>query len=78
MILMEFLFALTVPSLPRPKKTARTTSSGSGANEASTGRLVPLTSSTIPTVKWFFGGSAASSSNTAAAMAGVNSLDDRP
>ena len=78
MILIELRFALTVPSLPRPTNTARITSSGSVVNERSTGRLVPDTSSTMPTVKWFFGSSASSSAKTAAAMAGVNSFDERP
>ena len=78
MILIELRFALTVPSLPRPTKTARITSSGSVVNERSTGRLVSVTSSTMPTVKWFFGSSASSSAKTAAAMAGVNSFDESP
>ncbi len=78
MILIEFLFALTVPSLPSPKNTARTVSGSSVSNVGSTGRLVPVTSSTIPTVKWVFGSSRASSSNTALAIAGVNSFEDRP
>jgi hypothetical protein len=78
MILIEFRLALTVPSLPRPKNTARMTSSGSVENERSTARLVFVTSSTIPTVKWFLGSATSSSANTAAAIAGVNSFDESP
>jgi len=37
MILIEFLFAPTVPSAPKPKKTARTRSSESVSNSGSTG-----------------------------------------
>ena len=78
MILMLFLLAPTVPSEPRPKNTARNTRSDSVANERSTARLVRETSSVMPTVKWLRGAAADSSSNTALAMAGVNSFDDRP
>ncbi len=52
MILIEFLLAPTVPSAPRPKKTARTRSSGSMSKSASTGSEVWVTSSMMPTVKW--------------------------
>jgi hypothetical protein len=55
MILIEFLFAPTVPSAPRPKNTARTTSSGSTSNSGSTGSDKCVTSSTMPTVKCAFG-----------------------
>ena len=40
--------------------------------------LVLETSSAMPTVKWRFGCSAASSANTAAAIAGVNSFEPSP
>ncbi len=40
--------------------------------------LVLETSSTMPTVKWFFGVSLLRSSNTPLIIAGVNSLEDRP
>ena len=78
MILIEFLFAPTVPSAPRPKKTARATSSGSMSKAGSHGSDVCVTSSTIPTVKWFFGALFESSSKTAFTMAGLNSFDERP
>ena len=48
--------------------------SSSGSN----GSEVWVTSSTMPTVKWFFGRSLASSSKTALTIAGVNSLDESP
>ncbi len=55
MIFTEFLLAPTVPSLPRPKNTARVTSSGSVENFGSQSRLRCVTSSTMPTVKCRFG-----------------------
>ena len=73
-----FLFAPTVPSAPRPKKTARTVSSGSISSDASKGRLVLETSSLMPMVNRRRGRSRASSSNTPATMPGVNSFDDSP
>ena len=41
-------------------------------------RLVWVTSSMMPIVKWFFGVAFFSSSKTALTMAGVNSLEDSP
>jgi len=70
MIFTLFLFAPTVPSEPKPKNTARTTSSGSAAKRASTARLSCETSSSMPTEKPFFGSGFFSSSNTALACAG--------
>ena len=79
MILIEFLLAPTVPSAPRPKKTARTRSSESMSNSGSTGIEVWVTSSTMPTVKWLRGPSRrTSSSNTALTCAGVKSFEERP
>jgi hypothetical protein len=78
MIFTELRLALTVPSLPRPKKTARVTSSVSVVNSGSYSRLKRVTSSTMPTVKCRFGCGLANSAKTAAAWAGVNSFDDRP
>ncbi len=78
MILIEFLLAPTVPSAPRPKKTARLTSSGSMSNSWSTASDRCVTSSTMPTVKWFRGVAADRLSKTAFACAGVYSFDDRP
>ena len=40
--------------------------------------LVPVTSSLMPTVKWFFGEAALRLSNTALIIAGVNSFEDNP
>ena len=57
---------------------ARVTVSGSMSKAGSWARLVWVTSSVMPTVKWFFGRSFASSSSTALTMAGVNSLDESP
>ncbi len=73
-----FLFAPTVPSEPRPKKTARTVLGASMSSDASYGRLVPETSSVMPMVNRRRGRSRVSSSNTPATMPGVSSLDDRP
>ena len=39
---------------------------------------VPVTSSTMPTVKWFFGLALARLSYTALTMVGLNSLEPRP
>jgi len=75
MILIEFLLAETVPSEPRPKKTQRVTSSWpTGRNEGSKSMLERVRSSTMPTVKWFFGFGFASSANTPATIAGVSSF----
>ena len=78
MILIEFLLAPTVPSAPRPKKRARTVLGSSVEKCGSHSRLVWVTSSLMPTVKWFFGLALAASSRTAFTMAGVNSLEERP
>ena len=78
MILMEFLFAPTVPSAPRPKNIALVTSGWRMKNVGSTSRLVWVTSSTMPTVKPFLGSLFLSSSKTALTMPGVNSLEDSP
>ncbi len=78
MILMVLLFALTVPSAPSPKKRARWTSSASMRKLESCASEVPLTSSTMPTVKWLRGSSVESSSKTLLIIAGVSSFDDKP
>ncbi len=78
MILIELRFALTVPSLPSPKNTARTVPSDSVRKSVSTGKLRCVTSSTIPTVKCVGGSGSIRASKTAFAIAGVNSFDDRP
>ncbi len=77
MILTVFLAAPTVPSEPRPKKTA-VSASVEVRKSAGTGSERCVTSSLMPTVKRLLGWSAASSANTAAAIAGVYSLLDRP
>ena len=77
-MIVEFLFAPTVPSAPRPKNSARTTSFGSMSKLASTVRLVCVTSSLMPTVKPCLGRGCFSSSNTALAIAGSKSFEDRP
>ena len=75
---MEFLFAPTVPSAPRPKNSARTTSGGSMSKLASTARLVCDTSSVIPIVNPRFGSGFFSSSKTVLAIAGSKSFEDKP
>ena len=77
MILIEALFAPTVPSAPSPQNTACTARVGT-VNERSTSSDRPVTSSRMPTVNVGRGVGVASSSSTALAIAGVNSLDDRP
>src|SRR5215831_13457886 len=78
MILIEFLFAPTVPSAPKPQNTQRTVSSPSIEYAGSYARLVWVTSSLMPIVKWFFGASLLSSSKIPLTIAGVNSLEERP
>jgi hypothetical protein len=78
MILIEFLLAPTVPSAPRPKNTARTTSGGSMSSSRSQSSDRPVTSSTMPTVKWRRGRALDSSSYTPTTIAGVNSFEERP
>ena len=51
MILMEFLFAPTVPSEPRPQNLQLIVPSGSVRSGAPTGRDRCVTSSTMPMVK---------------------------
>ena len=78
MILIVFLFAPTVPSAPRPKKTARVRAAGSMSKSRSKGSEVWVTSSVMPMVKRRFGSSFASSSKTAFTMAGSNSFEEIP
>ena len=73
-----FLFAPTVPSEPRPKKTARIVPGGSMSSDGSYGRLRPDTSSWMPIVNRGRGRSRASSAKIPATMPGVSSFDDRP
>ena len=78
MIFTELRLALTVPSLPRPKNTARVTSSPSVEKSSSESRLRKVTSSLMPTMNRGFGWALASSSYTAFTWAGVNSFELRP
>ena len=55
MIFTELRLALTVPSLPRPKNTARVTSSPSVEKSSSESRLKKVTSSLMPTMNRCFG-----------------------
>src|SRR5579863_2357236 len=74
---MLFLLALTVPSDPRPKNTARVVA-GSSMSRSSYGRLKPETSSLIPTVNRGRGAGRSSSAKTPATIPGVNSFDASP
>ena len=79
MILIEFLFAPTVPSAPRPQNlhwivpSPSVTSTG-----APTSSERNVTSSTIPIVKWFLGCSSLRLSYTAMICAGVVSFEPKP
>jgi len=55
-----------------------TSPSGLASIFSPSGREVPLTSSTMPTVKWFCGWPAAMLSNTALTIVGLNSFEPRP
>ena len=55
MILIEFLFAPTVPSAPRPKNTAAHDVVGLDVELVVHGSDRCVTSSMMPTVKWFRG-----------------------
>ena len=77
MILMEFLFAPTVPSEPKPQNLQAIVLSSVTSGSAPTSIDVMETSSIIPTVKWFFL-LPFMLSNTATTCAGVTSLEDRP
>jgi hypothetical protein len=70
--------AETVPSEPSPKKIARRTSSASMSSSVSQGSELPETSSRMPMVKRDLGAGFPSSAKTALAIAGVNSLLERP
>ncbi len=78
MILMALLLAPTVPSAPRPQNLHCTVPSGATSRLAPTSSELWVTSSTMPTVKWFLGAAAAMLSKTALTMAGLNSLEPSP
>ena len=79
MILIEFLLAPTVPSAPRPKNTARTTSAGSMSKLGSYGqREVGDVVDDADREVALRAAACASSSKTALTIAGVNSFDDSP
>ena len=79
MILIEFLLAPTVPSPPRPQNLHSMVPGAAvlGVSAAS-GRLRPVTSSTMPRVNSRLGSSALSYSKMANADAGGVSLEPRP
>ena len=78
MILMEFLFAPTVPSPPRPQNLHSMVPAAAvlGAGFSSRERFV--TSSTMPIVNWRLGSALVSSSYTAKTEAGGVSFEPRP
>src|SRR5574344_1916595 len=77
MILTEFLLAPTVPSAPRPKNLHSWIDCPPRAISSTSGREVNVTSSTIPTVKWFFGSGNSRLLNTEIILAGVTSEEPR-
>ena len=77
-IFIAFLFAPTVPSPPFPQKIQRVVCPSEITKLLSTSRDVLVTSSIIPTVKWFFGSSLAKLSNTDFIWAGLVSFCPSP
>jgi hypothetical protein len=63
---------------PQAPELALDRAFGATSNPVSTSRLVWVTSSVMPTVKWFLGAMPFMLSNTALTMEGVNSLDPSP
>ena len=57
MIFIEFLFAPTVPSPPRPQNLQAIVPAGAVSGAGFSSRERPVTSSVIPIVKPFFGAS---------------------
>ena len=78
MILMEFLFAPTVPSEPRPQNLQETVPAGVMLGAGSSGSDRPVTSSSMPTVKPLIGFSASRFLYTAMMQEGVVSFEPRP
>ena len=78
MILIEFLFAPTVPSAPSPQNLHETVPSPATSISGSTGSELFVTSSTIPITKLFFGSSAFKFSYTEMICAGVTSFGPSP
>ena len=74
MILMEFLFAPTVPSAPSPQNLQLTVPSGVVTREGPVGRERWVTSSLMPIVNLFF----SVFRKTATIWFGVVSLEPRP
>ena len=68
----------TVPSLPRPQNLQLLVEAGVVSSEVVTAKEVLVTSSTMPTVKLFFGSAAVRFSKTASTSDGVSSLLPRP
>ena len=77
MILMEFLFAPTVPSEPSPQNLQEMIDLPEVTMFSPTGSELWVTSSSMPTVKWFFF-SPSMLSKTALICAGMVSFEDRP
>jgi hypothetical protein len=78
MILIALLFAPTVPSDPRPQNLHWIVPFGETSISDGTGIDSFVTSSSMPTVKPFFGSFDFRLSTTAFAMPGVKSFDPRP
>ena len=78
MILIEFLFAPTVPSPPRPQNLQEIEPAGAVSATTFSGSESPVTSSTIPIVNPFLGSLFLRFSYTAKIEAGVVSLEPRP
>ncbi|OPZ37265.1 MAG: hypothetical protein BWY99_01901 [Synergistetes bacterium ADurb.BinA166] len=78
MIVMEFLFAPTVPSEPSPQNLQRIVPSGAAAMCSWTGRDVWVTSSTMLMVKRSLGWKSLRLSNTDLMWVGVVSFEPRP
>ena len=78
MILMEFLFAPTVPSPPRPQNLHSMVPGAAVLGAGTSGSDKFVTSSTMPMVNWRRGASFSSSVYTANTEDGGVSLEPRP
>ena len=78
MILIEFLFAPTVPSDPSPKNKHSVTSAFPVKTGSASGNDVNVTSSIIPIVNWSFGSGCFKLLYTATICSGVVSFEDKP
>ena len=75
---MVFLFALTVPSAPKPKNKPRNKCCFSKLNVLSYKRLVFVISSSMPIVNPFLGFAFVNASKIAFTIPGLNSLEANP